>query len=214
MDYFLDKLKAYDNLIDEREKKLEELNELINNKENELNKKEENQVTSNSPIFLYDMKNISYKDNDIFKKMKEVDQKFNFDNRKIIAEFLKNKFDMNLIEDYNRYSMIKDKFNQDIVFDILTKKESRQIEEVRELLGDSAFMLDDFMKGNREFHLKKFISYLNQMIEDLDPYVYISVGDKSENYNDMNEYIRTEFDDSIFKGIRIVYRGKLYDYSI
>lgn len=214
MDYFLDKLKAYDNLIDEREKKLEELNELINNKENELNKKEENKDTSNSPIFLYDMKNISYKDNDIFKKMKEVDQKFNFDNRKIIDEFLNNKFDISLIEDYNKYSMVKERFHQDVVFDILTKKESRQIEEVKELLGDYAFMLDDFMKGNKEFHLKKFISYLNQMIEDLDPYIYISVGDKSENYNDMNKYIRTEFDDSIFKGIRIVYRGKLYDYSI
>ena len=64
------------------------------------------------------------------------------------------------------------------------------------------------------FDLKKFISYLNKVIDSLDPHVYVYVGDKNLNYDNLNEYIKTVFDDSIFRGFKIIYRGKLYDYSL
>lgn len=215
MDYFLDKLKAYDNLIEEKEKKIKELNELINNKEFKLYEKENNvNVTSNNPTFLYDLKDISYKDEDIFKRMKEVNNKFNFSNKKIVSNFLKNNFDMDAIDDYNKYCEVRDKLDSGMVFDILTKKESKQMDMVRGLLGDYGEIFDSFMKDHKKFDLKKFISYLNKIIKQLDPYIYIYVGNKKENYDDINEYIHTEYDDSIFKGIKIIYRGKLYDYSI
>ena len=79
MDYFVDKLKVYDNLIDEKEKKLDELNGLIENKSQELNNSEEEKDKNNQPIFLYDLGNVIYKDKDIFKKMKDIDKKFTFD---------------------------------------------------------------------------------------------------------------------------------------
>ena len=80
IDYFVDKLKAYDNLLDKKEYQLKDLNKLIDNKEEELDKREV-VSGSNTEVFLYDMKSIDYKDNDIFKKMKVVDEKFNFDNK-------------------------------------------------------------------------------------------------------------------------------------
>ena len=86
MDYFVDKLKVYDTLIDEKEKKLEELNGLIENKSQELNKNEEEKDKNNQPIFLYDLGNVIYKDKDIFKKMKDVDKKFTFDNKEILKK--------------------------------------------------------------------------------------------------------------------------------
>ncbi len=214
MDYFLDKLKAYDQLVDERENKLKELNELINNKENELNKKEEHPAQENSPVFFYDLQNVKYKDENIFRKMKEVNKKFHFDSKKIVSDFLAHNFDASIIDEYQKYSEVRKKFDQDVIFDILTKKESKQIDEVRSILGDSVSLLDDYLKENKVFHVKKFVSYLNKKINHLDPYVYIYVGDENENYDNLHSYIRTEFDDSIFKGIRIIYRGKLYDYSI
>ena len=71
IDYFVDKLKVYDNLIEEKENKIKELNELLDNKNNELNKKDEVKAVSNkeketvnneSQMFLIDnMKNVTYK---------------------------------------------------------------------------------------------------------------------------------------------------------
>ena len=213
-DYFLDKLKVYDNLIDDREKKIKELNELINSKSKEMSEKEKEVSNHSESVFVYDSKNVAYKDEDIFKKMKEVDRKFHFDSKKIVNKFLEDKFDTSLVKDYNKYYKVRKLFNQEVIFNILTKKESRQLDEVKKLLGDSVGILDDFMKNRKKFDLKKFISYLNRVIDKVDPYVYIYVGDKSENYNKLSPYIKTRFDDSIFKGLRIMYRGKLYDYSI
>ena len=45
-------------------------------------------------------------------------------------------------------------------------------------------------------------------------YKVIAIAYDSENYNDMNPYIKTIKDESIFKGFRIMYRGKMYDYSL
>lgn len=213
IDYFVDKLKVYDNLIDKKEYQLKDLNELIDNKEEELDKREVVNAV-NTEIFLYDMKSIDYKDNDIFKKMKVVDEKFNFDHKKIIEDFLKNKFDDTSVLSYNQYCKIKKKFTQDVVFHLMTLREKAQLEKVKELLGDSVAILDDFTKKNKKFDVKKFISYFNKIIEKLDPHVYIYVGNDFENYNNMNEYIETIKDESIFKGFKIIYRGKLYDYSL
>lgn len=213
IDYFVDKLKAYDNLLDKKEYQLKDLNKLIDNKEEELDKREV-VSGSNTEVFLYDMKSIDYKDNDIFKKMKAVDEKFNFDNKKIIEEFLQNKFDDKSVLSYNKYCKVKDIFTQDVVFKLMTMRDKTRLEKVKELLGDSGEVLDDFMKRNKNFDLKKFISYFNKVIRELDPYVYVYVGNDSENYNTLNKYIKTLKDDSIFKGLKIMYRGKMYDYSL
>ena len=109
MDYFVDKLKVYDTLIDEKEKKLDELNGLIENKSQELNKNEEEKDKNNQPIFLYDLGNVIYKDKDIFKKMKDVDKKFTFDNKEILMKFFQNTFDTETVSDYNRYYRVRKK---------------------------------------------------------------------------------------------------------
>lgn len=214
MDYFLDKLKAYDKLVEEKENKLDDLNGMIERKSKELNKKEEEKEFQNQSFFLYEAGNLTYKDEDIFKKMKIVDQNFDIDEENIIMNFFQNVFDTSTIKNYNKYCRVREIFTHDVIFDLMTKKEKVCFDKVKELLGDSSEILDGFMKNNKEFHLKKFISYLNKNIDNYDPYVYVYVGDKKENYNNLNSYIKTKYDESIFKGFKIIYRGKLYDYSI
>ena len=214
INYFVDKLKTYDNLIEDKEKRIKELDELINNKEIELSNKEEKEISKDKNVFLYDMGNAKYIDKDIFKKMKEVDEKFKYDNDKIIKDFIKNVFDNEMLVVYAKYIKIEKKFTHDKVFKLLTKRESEQFSEVQKILGDSTEILDDFMMVNKKFNLKKFLSYLNRIISDLDPCIYVYVGNKEENYNHINKYIRTKYDKTIFKGLKIIYKRKLYDYSI
>ena len=74
--------------------------------------------------------------------------------------------------------------------------------------------MDDFKKKNKKFEVKKFISYFDDIISKVDPYVYVYVGTKDENYDSIDRFIRTKVDSNIFRGVSIVYKSKLYDYSL
>ena len=46
------------------------------------------------------------------------------------------------------------------------------------------------------------------------PKITILVGNKSENYDHLSENIETVFNDKIYRGIKIIYRNKVYDFSL
>lgn len=214
--YFIDKLQAYDNLIKEKEEKLKGLNEEINKikkiSEEEINKNNENKVEKS--VFLYDNKNIDYQDGDIFQKMKDIDSKFNIDNIALIKKVIDENFDDSNVFIYEKLLQIREQFNEEFVYKLITSREKVQEEKIKELLGDYSVLLDDFKNKNKKFNVTKFLSYFDKIISDEDPYIYIYVGNKNYDYSDLNPYIRMKYDEKIYKGISIVYRKKLYDYSL
>ena len=44
--------------------------------------------------------------------------------------------------------------------------------------------------------------------------MYVYVGNSKENYDHLHEFVKTKVDENIFKGVSIIYKGKLYDYSL
>ena len=212
-DYFVDKLQAYDNLIKEREEKLQGLNKDIEEKQKEL-EKEVVRPEVNSKIYLYDIKNIDFQDEKIFTKMKEVDKRFNIDTVKLIKRFLNEHFQDDTVLEYNKYMRVRDLFDQKMIFRLISMRSSEQEKEVKELLRDLAYLVDDFKKKNKKFEVKKFISYFDDIISKVDPYVYVYVGSKDENYDSIDKFIRTKIDTNIYRGVSIVYKSKLYDYSL
>lgn len=212
-DYFVDKLQAYDNLIKEREEKLQGLNKDIEEKQKEL-EKEIVRPEVNSKVYLYDMKNIDFQDEKIFTKMKEVDQRFNIDTVKLIKRFLKEHFQDDTVLEYNKYMRVRDLFDQKMIFRLISLRPGEQEKEVKELLRDLAYLVDDFKKKNKKFEVKRFISYFDDIISKVDPYVYVYVGSKDENYDSIDTFIRTKIDKNIYRGVSIVYKSKLYDYSL
>ena len=62
--------------------------------------------------------------------------------------------------------------------------------------------------------IDNFIDYLDQLVDLNNPKVKILVGNKSENYDHLGNYIETVYDDKIYRGIKIVYRNKVYDFSL
>ena len=181
-DYFIEKLQIYDDLINEKEEKLKGLN-----KEIESNKKKigNDSATNNlePSIYLYDFRNIEYQDDDIFKKMKMIDQKFRVDSLAIVRNFVSKHFDENRVSYYERLTHVRKKFNQKFIYDLVTKSEKIQEMKVRGMLQDMVSVLDDFKKKNKKFEILKFVSYFDKIISSADPYIYVYVGSKSENYD-------------------------------
>jgi len=90
-----------------------------------------------------------------------------------------------------------------------------QLEAIREsftsLQND---ILEEYLNTKRRrFNAIDFYGYLQGMAEKADPEFYVLTGIG----NDSNQYgpgVQTKFDPEIAEGIKVVYKDKLYDYSI
>ena len=171
--YFVDKLKQYDYLIDEKEKKLSELEEELEKRKNGLeeNKTREGKVTYDFDNSIIDLlTETSYLDKNIFAINKKIEEKFIIDYEDLIRDFLAN------------------------------IKSEHKIYEI-------------FLSSNI-FNMEDFIDYLNRLIELNDPTVTILVPNRNVNYDYIDKRIKTKVSDNIYKGIKILYRNKIYDFSL
>ena len=56
--------------------------------------------------------------------------------------------------------------------------------------------------------------YLDQLVDLNSPKIIILVGSKNENYDHLSDYIETKYNDKIYRGIKIVYKNRVYDFSL
>lgn len=205
---FVLKMQEYDNLISEREKKLQELDNRNTNQDILNNASNDNQ---NNKVIIQ-TKEIEYRNEDLMKKIKEIDDKFNLDEETIIRNFLKYKTTnenmtlyMELINLYKRISSLdKNEVLTKISIEKLTSHFSKDMQDI---------LIKNF-NSRKKISLISMLDVLEIEIKRHDPGVYVLVGKKNVNYNYIDEKIKTLYDKNIFKGIKIVYHNKIYDYSI
>ena len=212
--YFVDKLKEYDYLIDEKEKKLSELESELEKRKNGL---KENSLSDASPNYDFDTSIIdlltetNYLDKNIFEINKKIEQKFIINYEDLIKDFLSN------IKDENKYDFcvkLRNRFTPDEIYNIeLMLPEERNEYLKQELTKEEYKVYEIYLSSNR-FNMEDFIDYLNRLIELNDPTVTILVSSNKENYDYIDKKIKTKVSNSIYKGIKILYRNKVYDFSL
>jgi hypothetical protein len=216
-DYFVVKLQSYDDIIEAKSQDLDRINKEI--KELELKRPtliDDSKIRNyNIEAFSYDIKTPSYKDDKFFENYKKITTQFEVDNKKIVKEFISN-IDMDSnIKYYNLINKIKKDFNFDVLYVLATLKKEEQYDVVKKALDkDGVKILEEYMNKNKRFNALTFNKYIEGLLSDNDPYIYIKVGNEEENYDNLNEYIKTVYDLKISKGLQIIYKNKLYDYSI
>ena len=75
-------------------------------------------------------------------------------------------------------------------------------------------MVYEIFISSNKFNMEDFIDYLNRLIELNDPTVTVLVPSKNMNFNYIDNKIKTKVSDSIYRGIKILYRNKVYDFSL
>lgn len=218
---FVDKLQEYDFLIDDKEKKIEELNGNIEIKKNEekeledlINKlKIEAEDFKKEEVDVVMPKGADYEDGNLLENYKKIKEGFNFDYEEKIKKFLESE----LTKDdgkFNVYLNIKNYFSHKTVYKISTYGSNEQRIIVNGLLTEDEKNLVKDLLDTSKFNIVKFINKIEDLIKNNDPKIYIYVSDKNMKFNDLDSNIETVFDEKLTEGFKVEYKGKVYDYSI
>ncbi|MCI8588123.1 MAG: hypothetical protein HFG40_00545 [Bacilli bacterium] len=208
-EYFALKLQDYDELVEQREQKLLELEE---NKKEEKEEKKESK-TKETVVQIPD-KVVEYQIEDILQKAKEIDSKFSVDEESIINNFLKEKVTSSDDQLYQELVILKQKIIDYGIYNLLTKN----VDIKHEFLDQASDGVKDalwyHLQAVKKIKITEFLEFLDLEIKKNDPTITIEVGEQGENYNHLSPYIQTVYNKKIYKGIKIYYQNRLYDYSL
>ena len=213
--YFVDKLQAYDYLINEKEEKLNEINKQI--EEKELGIEEDNKDSENKnyefDYNIIDLFNATrYQDSSLFELNKLIEKEFNFDYVKIIKTFVNN------VKDYNKYNFcveLRNKIDSDMLYDIsILNDEERKDYLKNKLTEDEYKIYEIFIETMDNNSPEAFVEYLDQLVNLNNPNIIVLVGNENENYDYISDYVNTKVSKDIYKGIKIIYKDKIYDFSL
>lgn len=214
--YFVDKSQEYDYLIKQKVDKLNQLDKEI--KEKEANKKE-TVISNNKQSYDFDysiinlLNNTEYQNRNIFELNKEIDNKFSIDYISLIKKFVT--LTKSADNQYSFCNNIKKKFTSDMVYKLKIMSDLELNDYLKKTLsGDEYKIYKLFTETNTKPNIDNFINYLNELIDLNNPLIVVYVGDKNENYDYLSDNIKTIYSTDIYKGIKIKYQNKIYDYSL
>ncbi len=217
-EYYLDKVQVYDYLIQEKENKLKELNEQIEKKKKEANEKnnKEEIVRNNVVSSGYDVniKKINYQDEDILQQIKMVDNKFKFDEESLIKQFIERYVKEKDFAKYERVKNLGETLNSNVCYELSTKTAKEQEAYIRNISSENKDIIDKYMSKNKKMSIITFKPYLEKVIKESDPYLYVYVGDDKKDFNYISDNVITIRDKKIYRGIMIKYKNKMYDFCI
>lgn len=210
--YFINKLQDYDNLIELKSKQLENINRSVKNSDNLKTEEKEIRQDASSDIY-YEFEIPKYKDEVVFKHYKTINEKFNINNKNIVINFINEKMNFNSEIAYNRLKKFNDKLNFEVVYKLMLLERKKQISLLKNIADESEKKYID-KYSEEKFNIIDFKNYIEDLLQKNDPTIYIKVGKVDENYDHLNSCIKTIYDEKICKGIIIIYKNKLYDYSL
>lgn len=214
--YFVDKLQEYDYLIDKKEEKLNLINKEI--REKEIKEKSDN-VSFKKNTYEFDYQIIDlfnktkYQDKNIFEINKKIDETFNIDYIALLKRFLEN------IKDDGTYQFcldLRNKFTSSVVYELKIMDEVSREGYLKKILNETEFLIYKmYLVISCEcYSVDGFMGYLNELVDLNSPCIMVYVGSKYENYDYLSKYIKTVYSKDIYKGIRIIYKKRIYDYSL
>ena len=214
--YFVNKLQGYDDLIQDKEEKLLEIDELIKEKEKRI--KEETNTDAKNLGYAFDTGVIDlfnatkYQDKNILELNRQIDENFVVNYEELVKDFLTLCRDS---KDYEFCLNLRGKFSSDMIYLLKSLIPAERELKLKELLDNKEYKVyEAFKLMTSENTVENFIDYLDQLVDLNNPKVKILVGNKNENYDHLSNYIETIYNDKIYRGIKIVYRNKVYDFSL
>lgn len=207
-EYYLNKIKEYDEKIDEV---IPKATDVIENDKTIIQDKKGIEETMLDASLLKIFNITDYSDVTYLRMNQHIDDLFNINEEQLIKKFVD---DIMKNEMENVYQSIVDRFSPNFLYRLNTVSQEKQLEMLSKKFNeDEKKVLDNYLKNNK-FNIKKFVIYVNECLDKSKNVIEVLVGDKNKNFNYISPYIKTIYSSDIFKGVIIKYQNKLFDYSI
>ncbi len=103
----------------------------------------------------------------------------------------------------------------DAAYELSTLPVKEQEALLRELLTpEQRALLDEHMLLRTQFDLFAFLDEMNSLAFESSGRILVLTGDPTADYGALDPLVDTVYDAGICEGVRIVYRNRLYDYSL
>ena len=163
--------------------------------------------------FVYVENRNDYEIEDVFLLTKLIDKDFSLNTQDLIINFISENASFKNSELYSNLVKLQEKIDEVGLYNLVTDAKIREdfIELVKSKYKN---IYKDYTLVNKDFDINSFISYVKSELDKNNPSIYVFVGTEDENYDKIDDRIKTIYDNSIYKGFKIVYKNKLYDYSL
>ena len=204
--YFAVKIQEYE---EEKKKRDEEESQI-----NKVNKERKIEYADNvNDGFVYVENSKDYEVEDVFKLTKIIDNNFKLNPEDLIINFISQNVTYKNLDVFDSLVEIKDKIKEYQIYNLITDANLKE-EFVKLLKSKYKKIYYDYMLNSNVFDVNNFAGYIDSMISEYNPRIIILVGKEEENYDKIDCRIKTVYDNSIYKGFKIIYKNKLYDYSL
>ncbi len=212
--YFVEKLQNYDELIKVKEDKLKQIEEELN-KSNKVGDYDNSEIQDNTDSVELDINVPNYLNEDVFKQYKKINETFIVKEEEIIKNFIDEKLDTSDLSLYNTLDTLNNKFSFDKMYELSTLSSDEQISILKDIINDDEVnILEEYINNNETFNVLDFNKYIDEEMLKHDPVVYVKTGNSKDNFDNLNKYIKTIYDEEICAGIQIIYKDKIYDYAL
>lgn len=223
--YFINKLDDYNDIVEEKEKRIQELSQEI--KALEKNKMELEQFNiamqpktkqkKKESKASYNLKVPKFREENFFSNYKELKKTFDFDKEELIKDFIKNNQNKKHERDYKTLLNFKNKFDKEAIYQLTTLSGEEQIEILNKILTPKEkeiIDVENIVPDKRKFSILKLFEKIDEILIQINPIINIYVSKYEKDYDYIDPYIRTKHYAKMSEGIIIEYQGKTYDYSI
>ena len=218
--HFIEKLQDYDDMIAEKTEELKILRQEIESVKREIEANKDMQAieekVEKKVDLVYNIPTPEYREEAFFRNYKDLQKLFDIDEEEVIKDFI-NKHKTNKTKEYTVFNKVKDYFNKEAVYQLLTLDVEDQIAVIKDVIPEKEKEVINFngiMEGIKEFDILKFLNRIEEQIDKKDPTVYVYVGKRGLNFDYISGNVKTQFYNYMSEGVIIQYQEKIYDYSI
>ncbi len=212
-----DRITIYDDLIEEKQARLEAVQNRVDTLEKRLRELEESEELRTVPTGqMFFTRTTGYCSPDLKRDYRDMREHFSFDRRGLVKDFLASYV---VPDTKHEYEMIDDLCNTlsgDLCYRLLAFDSDEQFEALNDSFDeDGKKLLEAYVEERGQFDTTdRFVYWLSCRRDRLDPSIVVRTAERDDDFSDLSPLVKTVYDSGLCEGIQIIAGRQLYDYGI
>jgi len=212
-----DRILIYDDLIEEKQARLESVQnrvETLEKRLRELEESEDSRTVATGQMFF--TRTTGYCSPDLKRDYRNMREHFSFDRRGLVKDFMASYVVPDVSAEYSTIDELCNALSGDLCYRLLAFDSSEQFEALNDSLDDAGKkLLATYSEERGGFDTTdRFVYWLACRKDRLDPSIVVRTAEKDDDFSDISPLIKTVYDKGLCEGIQIIAGRRLYDFGI